>query len=352
MSAFSTLFPLIQVSPIGSPSWSLLSAADFFCGAAVLLLFQRTLAAHGMTRLCQVLLLLLALGQAGLFLALGSARGLGVLLMGVYLLGFGLTRLERGPPEQAYLALALAMPLLALFGAFGVALTLSSFPAALILRHSDDRESFTADVLLAGFPLACTLLALAFLAWMATGKLTVFLPQGASAITSESHAWAQLMGGRFIAPFFVLALLLLIAAPAQIAKHARAIRMFSLSIASAGAFASLLDALPSPEPALILGTVIALLVCTTATAARKPARATLGLAVATVGGWLLVFLGSPHDAARDAPIHASNASLTGMLAPASRVGTWGIREAFARAHPGRVPRLERQGAEFVYVLDE
>jgi hypothetical protein len=305
-----------------------------------------------MSQLCQALLLPLALGQVGLALALGSAQGLGVLLLGAYLLGFGLTRLERGPPEQAYLALALAMPLLALFGAFGIALAMASFPAALFLRHSRDRSRFAADVLLAGFPLACTLLALAFLAWMATGKLAVFLPQGASAITSESHAWAQLMGGRLIAPFLALALLLLIAAPAQIAEHTRAARMFSLSIASAGALASLLDAFPAPEPVLILGTAIALLVCTTSTAARKPARAALGLAVAMGGGWLIVFLGSPHDAARDARIRASNAYLIGMLAPEPRVGTWGIREAFARAHPGRVPRLERQGAEFVYVLDE
>ncbi len=275
-----------------------------------------------------------------------------MLLLGAWFLGFGLVRLERAPPEQAYLSVALAMPLLALFGAFGLSLALASFPAALHLRAPRERGGFTADALLAGFPLASTLLALAFLTWMTTGKLAAMPLQDLSAIASSSHPWAQLMGGRFIAPFLFFAILLLIAAPAQLGSRAHALRVFSLAVAAAGALASFLDALPAPAPVFIVAAAVALLVPVVTGAAENPAKAALGLAAAMCGGWLFVLVGSQLDASRAASPPVSRGSLIGSFAQVPVAGAWGVRETFARAHPGRVPRLERHGAEFVYVLDE
>jgi len=352
MTALGNYLPLLHVRPVLVPSWSFLSAADLLCTTFLLLLFFRALAAQGLSRTWQTAFFLLALGQAGLAQAVSASQGLGVLLLGAWFLGFGLAWIERGPPEQAYLSLALAMPLLALFGAFGLSLAMVSFPAALYLRRPRERRSLAADALLAGFPLACTLLALAFLTWMTTGRLAAMPLQDASAITSLSHPWAKLMGGRFVAPLFVFAILLLVAAPAQLTKGAQAARIFSLVVAAAGAFASFLDALPVPMPVFIVGAISALLVPVATNAAKDPAKAALGLAAAMCGSWLLVLAGAHAEAPLALPVSLSRDSLIGSFAPAQVAGAWGVRETFARAHPGRVPRLKRQGAEFVYVLDE
>jgi hypothetical protein len=229
---------------------------------------------------------------------------------------------------------------------------LASFPAALYLRRPRERRRFTADALLAGFPLASTLLALAFLTWMTTGKLAAMPLQDLSAITSSSHPWARLMGGRFIAPFLLLTTMLLIAAPALLGPRAYALRIVTLAVATAGALASFLDALPAPVPVFVVGAAIALLIPVTGGAAENPAKAALFLAVAMCGGWLFVLVGSQIDGSRGDSPPVWRGSPIGSFVQAPVAGAWGVRDAFARAHPGRVPRLERQGGAFTYVLDE
>jgi hypothetical protein len=160
------------------------------------------------------------------------------------------------------------------------------------------------------------------------------------------------MGGRFFAPLMLFTILLLVAAPALLATNARALRVFTIAIATAGALASFFDALPAPAPVLVAGAAIALLVPFAIPGAENPARAALALAAAMCGGWLLVLAGSQAGGARADVQPDSSKPSTRVLVRTPDPGAWGVRETFARAHPGLLPRLERHGAEFVYVLDE
>jgi hypothetical protein len=267
---------------------------DVACVALLLVLFQRALAVNGLAQRSQAGFLLLGVGQAGLALTFVSGENLGLLLLGAYLLGSGLRRLEHGPLEQAYLALATAMPVLALAGTLGLMLTLLSPPAALLIRRMDRRRRFTVDLLLLGFPLACTLLALGFMSWTTPGALPVATMPEQLAVPSNLSAWARLVSDRFLLPFVVIVALLLVAAPGQLLGSAHALRVLTLTIAGGSAFMSLLHVRPALGAVLALGAAIALLCAVSLIDAHARTKAAIGLVAALCGGWMLVVLKSPQ----------------------------------------------------------
>lgn len=328
------------------------NALDVACVALLLILFQRALAAKGLTARSQAGFLLLGLGQAGLVLTLVDSQSPGLLLPGTFVLGFGLSRLRRGSLEQAYLAVAAAMPALAFAGQLGLTLALLGLPAALLVRSTDRRRALSADLLLVGFPLACTLLALAFACWMAKKGFPAVTWLEEPAVLSGHSAWTKLVTHQLLLPFLFIAALLLLAAPGQLAGPAHALRVLSLAIAGGGALSSLLQAPPGLASILALGAAIALLCALTIIDANARTKAALGLAGALCGSWLLVFLSAPPFGIGSALLASWQGSArdgAGFSRSTTRLDEQGV---FPHQDAEYLAQFDRKGAEPVHARQD